>query len=310
MKAKHFDLIGDIHGHRDKLTALLNRLGYVPHLDTYRHPEGRKVVFLGDYIDRGPKIRETLHLVRAMVNAGDALAIAGNHEFNAVCYATPDGNGGFLRENFGRKATAHAATLAAFKGREDEWAESLEWMKRLPFYLDLGELRAVHACWDAERIPVLAAGTLTDDAFLHACATKGTPEFDAIESVLKGPELDLPEGVIFTDKEGVERTRIRARWWNIAEGMTFGELVMPDPMVEVNHPLESHHVRALPNYPADAPPVFCGHFWLAPTRAKAPLAANIVCLDYSAAFGDNPLHAYRWDGEAMPTPENFVSSTL
>lgn len=55
MKHQFYDLIGDIHGQHDKLTTLLRRLGYQSVGDGFRHPEGRRVIFLGDYIDRGPK---------------------------------------------------------------------------------------------------------------------------------------------------------------------------------------------------------------------------------------------------------------
>ena len=56
------DFIGDIHGHADKLEALLIKLGYFKVNGAYSHPH-RKVLFVGDYIDRGPKIRETLQIV-------------------------------------------------------------------------------------------------------------------------------------------------------------------------------------------------------------------------------------------------------
>jgi hypothetical protein len=92
MKHKHYDLIGDIHGHHDKLTALLHKLGYLPHDGSFHHPEGRKVIFLGDYIDRGPKIRETLETVRTMVETGNALAILG------MADAPPRGGAGPARE--------------------------------------------------------------------------------------------------------------------------------------------------------------------------------------------------------------------
>ena len=59
-----YDVIGDIHGHSDELEVLLQKLGYIRANGVYSHPTGRKVVFVGDFIDRGPKIRETLHLVR------------------------------------------------------------------------------------------------------------------------------------------------------------------------------------------------------------------------------------------------------
>lgn len=71
-----YDLIGDIHGHADALLQLLRQLGYSKQKGVYRHPE-RQVIFLGDFIDRGPQIRETLEIVRPMIDAGAALAVMG-----------------------------------------------------------------------------------------------------------------------------------------------------------------------------------------------------------------------------------------
>ena len=85
-----YDVIGDIHGHSDELEVLLQKLGFVKVNGVYSHPGGRKVVFVGDFIDRGPKIRETLYLVRDMVLSGNAQAVMGNHEYNAVCFHTPN----------------------------------------------------------------------------------------------------------------------------------------------------------------------------------------------------------------------------
>ena len=76
------DLIGDIHGHADKLEELLLKLGYAKNNGAYSHPH-RKVLFVGDYIDRGPKIRETLEIVKSMVDSENAIALMGNHEYNA-----------------------------------------------------------------------------------------------------------------------------------------------------------------------------------------------------------------------------------
>ncbi len=61
-----FDFIGDIHGHADELVALLKKLGYRMSGGIYHHTE-RKAFFAGDFIDRGPKIREALRIVRSMV---------------------------------------------------------------------------------------------------------------------------------------------------------------------------------------------------------------------------------------------------
>lgn len=49
----------------------------------------RSRVFAGDFIDRGPQITDVLGIVRTMVDEGDALAVIGNHEFNAIAFHTP-----------------------------------------------------------------------------------------------------------------------------------------------------------------------------------------------------------------------------
>ena len=75
-----FDLIGDVHGCHDELMALLDRLGWQPDGDGARHPEGRTAVFVGDLVDRGPASPAVLRTVMAMVEAGTALCVPGNHE--------------------------------------------------------------------------------------------------------------------------------------------------------------------------------------------------------------------------------------
>ena len=86
-----FDIIGDVHGCFDELVALLESLGYgiTPPSSagdgyTVAHPEGRKAVFVGDLVDRGPGVVNVLKLVMSMVEAGAALCVAGNHESKLV----------------------------------------------------------------------------------------------------------------------------------------------------------------------------------------------------------------------------------
>lgn len=79
-----FDLIGDIHGCFDELLLLLQSLGYEDTPTGARHPQGRKAMFLGDLVDRGPKTPEVLDLVMNMVASGDALAVPGNHEIKLM----------------------------------------------------------------------------------------------------------------------------------------------------------------------------------------------------------------------------------
>ncbi|WP_338020071.1 metallophosphoesterase [Rhodopirellula sp. P2] len=83
-----YDIIGDTHGHADELKALLSDLRYSSRRRGYRHPD-RKAVFVGDFVDRGSAIGEVVEIARAMVDAGDALAVMGNHECNAIAFHTP-----------------------------------------------------------------------------------------------------------------------------------------------------------------------------------------------------------------------------
>lgn len=96
-----YDIIGDVHGCAHTLERLLELMGYRVQAGVWRHPQ-RKALFLGDIIDRGPRIREALHIVHGMVEAGEAQCIMGNHEFNALCWETraPAGSGReYLRDH-------------------------------------------------------------------------------------------------------------------------------------------------------------------------------------------------------------------
>ncbi len=304
MNAQPYDLIGDIHGHFDKLVGLLAHLGYRPAGASWKHPEGRKVIFLGDYIDRGPKVREVLHTVRGMVDAGDALAIMGNHEYNAVCYHEPDGKGGWLRAHHWDRDSGLRVSLAQFADRKAEWQDWLRWMRQLPLFLDLGDLRVVHACWDAEGVTALRGKSLLDEALLHASVVRSSPEFRAVDRLLKGPELAMPKGYFFHDKNGTVRRKVRVRWWNLPEQARLSHLALPVPF-DVPGEAKPAALSQLPNYGPDEPPVFLGHYWLPADHARAPLAANIACLDYSAAH-EGPLMAYRWEGEQKLCASKFV----
>lgn len=75
-----FDIIGDVHGCCDELEALLAQLGYIQGQDGYRHPDGRKAVFVGDLVDRGPRNLDVVDLVRLMVETDAAICVPGNHD--------------------------------------------------------------------------------------------------------------------------------------------------------------------------------------------------------------------------------------
>lgn len=105
------DLIGDIHGHCAELEVLLDALGYQEIENSWVHPEARKVIFVGDYIDRGSQILETVRLVRTMVEYGNAIAIMGNHEFNALAYHIRKPNGEHYRAHTPKNMKQHGETM-------------------------------------------------------------------------------------------------------------------------------------------------------------------------------------------------------
>jgi protein phosphatase len=80
-----FDVIGDVHGCATELEELLELLGYVRDAaGTWRHPAGRKAIFVGDLVDRGPRVPDVLRIAMAMTEAGSALAVPGNHDLKLV----------------------------------------------------------------------------------------------------------------------------------------------------------------------------------------------------------------------------------
>jgi hypothetical protein len=296
--AHAFDIIGDIHAEYDKLISLLALLGYRESGDLWRHP-GRVAVFVGDLIDRGPKQLETVDLVRAMVEAGAARCILGNHEFNAIAWFTcdPDRQGHFLRDHHkpGNRAQ-HQAFLDVVEGTPRH-KEITDWFRTLPVWLDLGGVRVVHACWHEESMEVLRPllgphQTLTEDAILKG-SRPGEPVYEALENVCKGPEVRLPAGLSFTDKGGKIRREVRVRWWQ-EDLSTYRKAAIGPPgdmamIPDLSMPEEWK------GHPYCGPPVLFGHYWF--TGKPQVISPRFACVDYSVAK-DGPLVAYRWDGES------------
>ena len=304
-----YDLIGDIHGHADELQALLEQLDYRPDAaGTWRHAGGRQVIFLGDYIDRGPRIRETLALVRGMVEGGAALAILGNHEYNALAFWQQDPEGGYLRPHKPNNILQHIETIRAFRVPalfRGEWQSYLEWFLTLPLALELPGLRVVHACWEPRQLTYLRQQLpdlrLTRDFLLRA-SRPGTPEFEAAEVVLKGREITLPDGLNFADKDGHVRRQMRVRWWQNPAAATYDGYYLEDLPELRGQPVELTKLLD-PWYYQDETPVFFGHYWLRGTPQI--LQPHAVCLDYSVARGGE-LVGYRWHGEQTLTADHLV----
>lgn len=301
-----YDLIGDIHGHGDALEQLLLTLGYQDSGAGFCHPT-RKVIFLGDFIDRGEHLRQhrkVLGIVMPMVASGAALAVMGNHEFNALAYHTFH-NGDYLRKHTPNNQRQHQAFLNEFDDEPELKDEVLAFFYQLPLWLEVDGIRVVHACWDQACIDKLDK-LLTDQCLqpehLVAASTEGSYLFFAVERLLKGVEVSLPEGIVFHDKDGHERHAIRVQWWR-SDAQNLGEVALPLG-VDIESATGLPIPKDVPTYQPDLPACFMGHYWW--QGKSAPLAPNIACLDYSVAKG-GPLVAYRWQGEQVLCSEHFVS---
>ncbi|WP_290572121.1 metallophosphoesterase [Idiomarina sp.] len=298
-----YDIIGDIHGQAGKLEALLTNMGYQLKDGVYQHPQ-RTLISVGDLIDRGPQQRRSVDIIRAMVEHGSALCVMGNHEFNAMAWASKDENGEFLRPHTDKNFDQHKAFLQEAE-RDTQWyADTLEWFKTLPMYLDLSDLRVVHACWHEPSLAVLADyatdGVLHEDAWV-AANTKGHELFTAVEVLCKGWEVRLPDGYAFLDKSGHPRTEIRTRWWH-QQNPHYRELAIG---VDDINKLPDAEIpgQAMPGYD-NQKPLFIGHYWMHGTPCVQ--TDHIACVDWSAGK-EGPLVGYRLNGNPLRNTQFFTS---
>jgi hypothetical protein len=134
--------------------------------------------------------------------------------------------------------------------------------------------------------------TLTDELVLRA-SRRGNWEFTAIETICKGPEVDLPEGISFPDKEGKIRHEVRVRWWQEDLSTYRKAAIGPPGDMEMIPDLPMQ--TAWKGFRYGGPPVLFGHYWF--TGRPEVISKQFACVDYSAARDGCPLVAYRWDGE-------------
>lgn len=301
--ASGYDIVGDIHGHADPLRRLLDKLGYRKIGGVFRHPD-RTMIFVGDFIDRGPEQREVLDIARRMCELGSAKAVLGNHEFNAIGWATRDKQGEFLRSHSEKNAHQHLEFLNQVESDSSDHQEAISWFKTLPVWLELPGIRVVHACWhESSRTALMTfldeRGCLTNEG-IYESYHRGSKAHGAVEILLKGPEQGLPVDVHFFDKDGTKREEVRLRWWDHS-ATTFRKAAL-----EMDGREDELPNSALPRdfrYFGDTP-VFFGHYWLKGTPRVT--ASNAACLDFSVAR-EGYLTAYRWSGERELTPTSLVS---
>jgi protein phosphatase len=138
-----FDIIGDVHGCFAELTALLAKLGYTEGRSGWQHPEGRRAIFLGDLVDRGPGIVETVRLAQRMADAGAAYCLPGNHDMKLARAI----KGNPVTVAHGLAASLEQIDLLPEPERERFRTDYLEWAEGLisHLWLDGGRLCVAHA---------------------------------------------------------------------------------------------------------------------------------------------------------------------
>jgi protein phosphatase len=146
-----FDVIGDVHGCARELLELLRRLGYRRRGGRWRHPDGRRALFLGDLVDRGPRIIDAATIAIEMTADGAALAVPGNHdvELAALLRGGRDGTPGP-----GTVLSLAQIAAAPAEARRRFCRRFTAWVDRLPSHLllDGGRLAVAHAGLLAEHI--------------------------------------------------------------------------------------------------------------------------------------------------------------
>lgn len=308
--AAGYDLIGDVHGCSHTLERLLTLLGYELKNDVWQHPE-RKVIFLGDIVDRGPRILEAVRIAYNMVQDGQAAMIMGNHEHNAVTYCTPAPEGfgdGYLRSHSVRHNRLIKETLEQFEPYPDEWQLYLDWFRNLPLYLEHDQFRVIHACWQKELIEALeqrTGGPYLDDALLLESVQRDTFGFTLMEQLTRGSHLRLPDNIKIHSGDGFTRRTFRTHFW-AKDPVTYGDVIFqPDnlPGDLEDRELSDKERKYLHYYGREEKPLFIGHYWC--EGVPALVTPNIACLDYSAVkYGK--LVCYRFSGEQQLDASNFV----
>ena len=284
-------------------------MGYVKRASGYTHRE-RQAIFVGDLLNRGNAVEKVIKLVRRMQDSGAAQVVMGNHEFNTLAYHIPNPNHKdvYLRPRSKKNQKQLSATLNQLS--KDEIESTLAWIRGLPMYLDLPEIRVVHACWDPWAIKRIVKahaefGQWTDE-FMHKALDPGKKLAKAIEWTLKGKEQSLPMGEGLTDLDGFYRSRLRVRWYLPPEGKTYAEyaLVRDNDLPQIPLPaaLDGQTHVLTKKARSRCSSVTTDYVQILSQRY---LLRMLLVLTNGVARGD-VLCAYRWDGEQVLEADHLV----
>jgi hypothetical protein len=299
-----YDIIGDVHGYASLLKRLLKKLGYSKTDGGYSHPT-RKAIFVGDFINRGPEIRETIRIIRSMSESGNAVVILGNHELNAIIYYLKDDNGDRIIQ---KNVTGFYKTQQDFRRFEDEWKSHRKWFRTLPMFFENSAIRVVHAYWNDENIRIIKnlpfEGKWKKASLLNILINSESTEAKSIWQTTKGMYLELPQDLILRNNNRAAIRSFRLNWWEPIDGKTFNAASFESKFLLPEYTIPQEILPKVKPYPDNAPIVFFGHY----CRGNGPwiIKDNVCCVD-SCVTSTGMLAAYVWDGEQKLNPEHLVT---
>lgn len=195
------DIVGDVHGQFEAFQNLLHYLEYHP---DGKHPQGRKLVFVGDLVDRGPDSPAMLDWFANAQKHYGAMMVLGNHELNILNKEAKDGTGWFFHHRACKDEHNYAPWQLA---KEYDKQRYLQLLNQQPIVLQRDDLRIVHAAWLPEQIAKLDEHNQCNVAELYqewdeelACCIKHAPWYDdylaeqrLYAHALENPAQMLPE---------------------------------------------------------------------------------------------------------------------
>lgn len=240
-----------------------------------------------------------------MVEQGNALAIMGNHELNAIFYHLKDDLGKFYKKRpLYRLALNH--TLLEFTNNQDELKNHLKWMRTLPLFLELDGIRVVHACWKDKNIELIKSffgeGKLKKK-LLRKVFENNSEIAKAVWETCKGVDFKLPKDLRIYDTSGQARKSFRMKWWLNPEGKTFKEISLESRFKLPKYTIPKEIIEYNEPYPDNAPLTFFGHYCL---NSKSGIQTENLCCVDSCISRNMKLMVYRWSGEKELDKKNIL----
>jgi len=299
--------IGDVHGRNDKLTSFIR----------LHQANDSQFVFVGDLIDNSLD-EQTDHLsslqtVRHLCETGEAVCLMGNHELNAIGWSLRKADGSYCRSRTKlSNQKQHRNFLEAVVGDSEEHQYWIEWFKTLPLFADFENVRAIHACWDDQFIEQITRYLNSDYSlkpeYWYQAFDEQYELCHLMDALLKGPELDLPDGYHFFDKTVIMRKQIRIAWWHEpVDGLTYRDIALLPEDARHQIPHSPIPQSANQQFKVTDKLTIVGHYTLAPTEQHDPIGHNVVCVDYNAAKSHHPLVGYHLDLDSKMG--HFVTSS-